>query len=110
MNQDRPDAPDSLPKYLVEGVPKQSTDALRALRGWIDALLEYRADISAGDLESDEGEEIQDVDARGRTTTVIKKVPCGKDSCSTCPHGLYRYEVHREAGRLVWEYRGPVEQ
>lgn len=109
MPRDQPDAPASLPQYLSEGVPKQDDQALRELQTWIDELLEYRHDIAAEEIEPAEGETVTDVDDSGGTTTVIKKVPCGKDACSTCPHGPYRYEVHREGDKLVWDYKGPVE-
>jgi len=107
-SQTRP--PESLPKYIKEGVPKQSTDTLRKLRSWITSLIEYRENLSEEDITADEGEQIKEVDDSGETTTVIKKVPCGKDACSTCPHGPYRYEVHREGGKLVWDYKGAVER
>lgn len=110
MTADQPSPPDSLPKYIADGIPKQDTETLRNLQKWIDELLEYRADVVAEDIEGDSDQEIQDVDSSDGTTTVIKKVPCGKDACSTCPHGPYRYEVHREGGTLVWDYEGPVER
>ena len=60
-------------------------------------------------LTADENEEIVEVDENGDEsgTTVIKKVPCGKD-CNGCPHGSYEYTVHREGKILVWEYEGPA--
>lgn len=108
-SRDRPGAPASLPQYLCEGVPKQDNQTLRELQTWIKELLEYRHDITAEEIEVAEGETVTDVDDSGGTTTVIKKVPCGKDTCSTCPHGPYRYEVHREGDKLVWDYEGPVD-
>jgi hypothetical protein len=109
MAIDLPDPPTSLPQYLSEGVPKQDDQTLRDLQTWIDELLEYRHDIPAEEIKPAEGETVTNVDDSGGTTTVIKKVPCGKDACSTCPHGPYRYEVHREGDKLVWDYKGPVE-
>ena len=106
----RPKSPESLPKYLVEGVPKQDDSTLRELQGWIDELIEYRADIPVDEIKIDEEERLEAVDDTGDTTTVIKKVPCGKESCSTCPHGPYRYEVHRDGGSLVWDYKGTVDE
>jgi hypothetical protein len=110
MPAEQPQPPKSLPKYLVEGVPKQDDSALRDLQAWIDELIEYRTDISVDEIEVDKEERIEEVDDTGETTTVIKKVPCGKKSCSTCPHGPYRYEVHRDGGSLVWEYKGAVDE
>lgn len=60
---------------------------------------------------ADVGEEIVDVDDADRGgTKVLKKVPCGKDNCSTCPHGPYEYHFHREGDSLRWEYIGSVEE
>jgi hypothetical protein len=106
----QPKPPDSLPKYMTEGVPKQDDSTLRELQEWIDELIEHRRDISADEIEVSEEETIEAVDDTGGTTTVVKKVSCGKAGCSTCPHGPYRYEVHREGGKLVWEYDGAVDE
>lgn len=76
MTPDPPNPAGSIPKYLPEGVPTQNTETLQDLQAWIDDLLEYRAAVSAAESESDEGEAIQDVDASGGTTAVIKMVLC----------------------------------
>jgi len=117
MPATQPQPPASLPKYIAEGVPKQDDTTLRELQSWIDELIEYRNDISpeeieVGDEEIEVGDEesLEEVDDTGETTTVIKKVSCGKDGCSTCPHGPYRYEVHREGDTLVWGYEGAVDE
>jgi len=110
MTAEQPQPPERLPKYLAEGVPKQDDSTLRELEEWIDELIEYRADISADEIEVAEEERLEAVDDTGETTTVIKKVPCGKESCSTCPHGPYRYEVYRDGGSLVWDYKGAVNE
>jgi hypothetical protein len=107
---EQPQPPKNLPKYLAEGVPKQPDTRLRELQGWIDDLMKYRADIPADEIEINAEESLEAVDDTGGTTTVIKKIPCGKKSCSACPHGPYRYEVHRDDGSLVWDYKGPVDE
>jgi hypothetical protein len=43
MTADQPSPPDSLPKYIADGIPKQDTETLRNLQTWIDELLEYRS-------------------------------------------------------------------
>jgi hypothetical protein len=110
MSRERPKSPEGLPNYISEGIPKQDDKTLRELQVWIDELIEYRADISVDEIEVAEEERLEAVDDTGDTTTVIKKVPCGKDACSTCPHGPYRYEVHRDGGSLVWDYEGTVDE
>jgi len=52
----RPSAPEGLPQYLTEGIPKQDDTDLRALQDWIDDLLEYRQDVAAEDIDASEGQ------------------------------------------------------
>jgi hypothetical protein len=109
----RPSAPDSLPQYLAEGVPKQDNRNLRALSDWIDDLLEYRQDVAADDLDPNEGESIEAVDTTSEGTVVIKKVSCGKDNCKCQSgelHGPYKYLVRRQGDSLDWEYKGAVSE
>jgi len=110
MPAGQPQPPESVPKYIAEGVPKQDDTTLDELQSWIDEIIEYRNDISPEEIEVSDDETVEAVDDTGETTTVIKKVPCGKDPCSTCPRGPYRYEVHREGGKLIWDYEGAVDE
>lgn len=108
-----PEPPESLPQYITEGVPKQNDEDLRALQDWIEALLNYREDIAAAEIEPDDGESIEAIEESTEGTVVIKKVTCGKDNCK-CQrghlHGPYKYIVRRQDASLNWEYKGPVEQ
>lgn len=107
----RPSPPTQLPKYLAEGVPKQDDDTLRALREWIDELLDYRRDVAAERIEAAEDEAIEDVQESSAGTVVIKKVSCGKENCKCrrgALHGPYEYVVRRKGDSLEWDYRGPV--
>ena len=107
----RPSAPDSLPQYLAEGVPKQDDTDLRALQDWIGDLLKYRQDVAAEDIDAGEGESIEAVEESSSGTVVIKKVSCGKDNCKCQSgelHGPYKYIVRRQGDSLDWEYKGPV--
>jgi len=108
----QPSAPDSLPQYLSEGVPKQSDADLRALQKWIDELLEYRQDIAAEEIEVDESGSIEAVEGSSDGTVVIKKVTCGNDGCKCQQgelHGPYKYIVQRQGDSLNWDYEGPVD-
>ena len=108
----RPQPPDSLPKYIAEGVPKQDEAALRALRDWIDDLLAYRRDVDTEEITAADDESIEAVEDSGEGTVVIKKVSCGKENCK-CQrgelHGPYKYVVRRNGETLDWDYRGPVD-
>jgi len=107
----QPIPPGGLPQYIVDGVPKQTDEDLRALQDWIDDLLEYRKDLSIEDLDLDENESIESVKGSSNGTVVIKKVNCGKEGCK-CQrgelHGPYKYVVRRQGGSLKWEYKGAV--
>ena len=106
----KPSAPASVPKYVREGVEAQDTPTLREIAAWCEELADYREQRS---IEVDDEEELVDVENGGGDesvgTTVIKKVPCGKENCSTCPHGPYEYRVYRVGKDLKWEYIGPVQ-
>lgn len=108
----RPQPPDSLPKYITEGVPKQDEAALRALRDWIDDLLAYRRDVDTEVITAADDESIEAVEDASEGTVVIKKVSCGKENCK-CQrgelHGPYKYVVRRNGETLDWDYRGPVD-
>ncbi len=106
---DGPAPPDSLPKYLSEGLPKQNSETLREVQNWIDELLEYHDRPLEEDEVVDHGEQVEDVEQSSRGTKVVKKVPCGKDNCSTCPHGPYIYYYRREGDKVVSEYAGKAE-
>lgn len=102
---DAPTAPDSLPKYLVDGLPKQDTATLEDARNYIEALLEYRRQPVAADGLPDDAEPV-DEDSEG--TLVKERVKCGADC--TCNngngHGPYLYSYKRVDGKLVSKYVG----
>ena len=101
-----PAPPDVLPKYLSKGIPKQNDETLREIQSWIDELLEYRNRPLEEDEVVDSGEQIEDVEQSSKGSVVVKKVPCGKDKCSTCPHGPYKYLYYREGDKVKSDYLG----
>lgn len=106
-------APESIPAYIRDGVDRQDRDTLADLVTYCEARIDYLEAQADRELDEDEladaGEEVVDVEDTQGGTKVVKKVPCGKDNCSTCPHGPYEYRVHREGDSLTWEYVGPAE-
>jgi len=102
--------PPELAQYLLDAVDRQDADDLRDLAhyaleraAWLDR------DLDPDDLDVDDDEELVDVVEDSSGTKVIKKVPCGKDSCSTCPHGPYEYRNYRDGDKVRTEYIGPVD-
>ena len=75
-----PNPPETLPQYIIDGVPKQDTESLHNLQAWIDEILEYRHEISPDEIEADPNESIEAVEDSNKGTVVIKKVTCGKDN------------------------------
>ena len=103
-----PIPPDSIPKYIHEPIKKQDVETLEDIIKYAEELIDYR-NQPPEEVEADEGEMIEEVDQGSTKTKVTKKVPCGKDACSNCPHGPYLYFCWREGDKIVWEYEGPVE-
>lgn len=104
-----PPAPGNVPKYVHEGVERQDSPTLREIAMWCEELADYREQrpVEVNDEEELVAvEEDEDDDTKG--TQVIKKISCGKENCSTCPHGPYEYRVYREGKNLKWDYLGPV--
>lgn len=105
----KPNSPDSLPKYLREGLVKQDVATLNDVIEYAQDLIEYNTEISDEEIPVDEDEEITDIEDSNKGTIIEKKVPCGKD-CSGCPHGPYQYLVYRQGGDIVWDYKGKVDK
>jgi hypothetical protein len=104
---DEPDPPESLPSYVVDGVRRQEPDALRDLAAWARQLAEHRERaLDQDEIDVADDEELVDVQDGSSGTILKKKVPCGKDACSQCPHGPYRYRYYRDGDKVKSEYLG----
>jgi hypothetical protein len=103
--------PDNLPRYVIGPLTRQSPGRLRAAADWARELADAKENAEPDtDTLGNDSEEIVDREERDDgPTVVVKKVPCGKDNCSSCPHGPYRYHVTHEDGSVSWEYRGAVD-
>jgi hypothetical protein len=100
--------PDSLPKYLAEGLPKQDAETLEATAQFVEALIERKT-------EPVEQEELPSDAAVVEDTTdgyiVEELVKCGKDGCRCASgaesdmHGPYEYRYYRDdEGTVRKEY------
>ena len=103
-----PTPPESAPKYITDGLPKQDTDTLHELRGYIDELIDYREQPVEPEDLPDNADPV-DTEDDGAGTVVKERVKCGADC--TCNNGtghgpyLYRY-FYEESGSLNSEYIG----
>lgn len=105
-----PTPPESAPKYIRDGLPKQDTDTLHELRGYIDALIDYRTQpVDPEELPDDADPVDTDGDTDAGGTIVEERVKCGADcTCNNgTGHGPYRYRYYYdESGSLTSEYIG----
>ncbi|MHC3439581.1 DUF6788 family protein [Natrialbaceae archaeon A-gly3] len=104
---DVPTAPESLPKYLADGLPKQDTTTLEDVRDYVDELLEERRRPVDVDELPDDAEPVDD-EQEGKGTLVKERVKCSADcECNGGRgHGPYLYRYYRENGSLTSEYVG----
>lgn len=109
MAAEQPQAPESLPDYLADGLPKQDIDTLHDVIFFAEALIDHKnrpAEIP------DDAEPVDDEDSETKGTVVKEKVKCGDESCHCYDgekHGPYRYRYFRdEKGKLNSEYLGKV--
>ena len=108
MNKSSP--PDTLPKYLSEGLPKQDTDTLKKTREYLNTLIEHREQP----VKPDEvpGKPADDPDQSKAGVVVEEYIKCGDDNCECSSgeqddkHGPYLYRYYREDGKLKSEYEG----
>jgi len=108
MTDITPPPPESLPKYLANGLPKQETETLNDIRDYVNELLNHRRrPIYQADLPND-AEPVDEDNNGGKGTLVEERVKCGADC--TCNdgrgHGPYLYRYYREDGKLTSEYVG----
>lgn len=107
----KPTAPDSLPGYLADGLPKQNNNTLRDVIEYAEELIEYNdrpVEIP------DSAEPVEDDNSRSSTGTVVKeKVKCGDETCHCADgelHGPYKYRYYRgDDGNVKSEYLGKAE-
>lgn len=108
-DESRPSAPESLPNYLADGIPKQDDATLRDICEFAEALIEYRQQAVEPEELPDTAEPVDE--SGGRGTVVKEKVTCGDSGCHCMDsdgelHGPYLYRYHYADGNLRSEYIG----
>lgn len=108
-----PDAPESLPNYLADGIPKQDAETLEELSEYVDAMIEHKRRPVAADEIPDDAERVEESDDGEKGTIYLRKNTCGDDTCHCAnggeKHGPYEYRVYRnEKGKVVHDYQGKV--
>jgi hypothetical protein len=105
-----PTAPESLPKYIADGIPKQDIETLEDMQEYISEMIEHKhrpIDIEA-DIP-DDAEVVEEAGGSQKGAIYTRKQKCGDDTCHCADgkdlHGPYRYRVWRaESGEVKQEY------
>lgn len=110
-SKNAPPVPDSLPKYLAKGLPKQDQETLEDIREFVDALLEQKATLADEPINEDELPEDADIVEEGPKGTVyLEYRTCGDESCRCMSggekHGPYKYRVYRDGNTVRRDYLG----
>lgn len=109
-----PSAPDSLPQYLADGLPKQNRETLEDVRAFVDELLEHKEQLDEQPIQEDDLPGDAEILEDGPAGAIaIERRTCGDESCHCMnggeKHGPYKYRAYWEDGTVKKEYLGKVE-
>ena len=106
-----PSPPDDVAQYIRDALDRQDPTTLRLIGDYARELATHREFVPEEETDQLAGdqEQIEGVQRTHNGTIVTKEVPCGKENCSSCPHGPYKYRVYRDGDDVKSEYLGPVE-
>jgi len=106
-----PPPPEEVAQYIRDALDRQDPTTLRQIRDYAHELARHREFIPDEEIEEriEDNEALAGVMRTHNGTIVVKEVPCGKDNCSTCPHGPYKYRIYRDGNEYRTEYLGPSE-
>lgn len=106
-----PSTPDDIAQYIIDALNRQDPSELRQIRDYAEELAVARETVPEDVIEQtvSDSERLSDVLQTHNGAIVIKKIPCGKENCSTCPHGPYKYRIYRDETGYETEYLGAVD-
>lgn len=109
-----PSAPDSLPKYLADGLPKQNRATLEDIRAFVDELIEHKQQLDEQPIQEENlSGDVEVVEESPKGTVYKEYRTCGDESCHCMSggekHGPYKYRAKLEDGTVKKEYLGKVE-
>lgn len=109
MAKATPNAPESLPQYIADGLPKQDDDTLRDVIAFAHEILDQRV---LAEPEIPDNAEVIEEDTDKGGSIVTEMVVCGKESCKCAngeKHGPYKYHYWSENGTTQKEYVGKAD-
>lgn len=105
----QPNAPDSIPDYISDGLPKQDDDTLRDVIAYAHELIDHRA---LAEPEIPDDAEIVEESADNGGSIVKEMVVCGKPNCKCADgekHGPYKYRYYSVKDTTKKEYIGKAD-
>ena len=84
----------SLDRKLIQQLRQLDRHDLRRVLIFVRGLLHSLGDEAGDEVES------------ASVTYRLETVRCGKEGCTSCPHGPYWYAYYRDAGKLRSRYIG----
>lgn len=107
-----PSPPDEVAQYIRDALDRQDPTTLRLIGNYAHELATHHEFVPEEEVVQavDDEDQIAGVRRTHNGTIVAKEVPCGKENCSSCPHGPYKYRVYRDGENVKTEYLGPVER
>lgn len=108
-------APDSLPKYLADGLPKQDRETLEDVRAFVDELIEHKQQVDEQPIQDEDLSGDAEIIEEGPTGTIAAEYrTCGDKSCHCMTdgekHGPYKYRAYWEDGTVKKEYLGKADE
>lgn len=113
MTSTPPTAPQTLPQYIANGLPKQDDETLRDTREYIDQLLgsrEQRREEPVTENELPDDAEVVEEGSGSSGTVYLEYRTCGDETCKCMTvgdkHGPYKYRAYRDGDTVRREYLG----
>lgn len=108
---DLPDAPDALPAYVVDPVTRQNPERLRTLAKWAEDVARAKENRAVDEFDETidavaDDDQAELVERGDGDAVYTRMVDCGKDNCSACPHGPYKFRTFRRDGKVRTEHLG----
>lgn len=113
MGEPTPKPPDGAPKYIIEGLQKQSPEVLEELSGYCESLAaekvrELEAQLEEKQVEIDETPDEWEPDEWEETVADVEAPPKACITTKTIDGRDYYYYQWREGSSIKSEYIAPV--
>lgn len=103
----RPDAPDDIAQYILDGLDRQDAESLRSIADHAEELAAWKEAKAAEEVEEEDvvredsaGDDDRPDDVPAKASVVVKEIN----------NNRYYYYQWREGSSVKSQYKGPVEK